>query len=1015
MKLRYQFITLLSIFCILILIVGVSVYYENQKISRINDLEKISDIIKEDSYRFSFLYGDYLFHINENRQIPDWDPTYYKISHNIDLLTVTHPDEQILVNRLQEDLVHLNDFYSQNLEHIGAVKLAEKPVNIDLIMTAWSSNIVQNQEIITHASQLSDIMNKESIQLQQKSSIRILLLMGVFLLILFTVYFFFEQQIFRSIHEIAKGIKFIGSGDLSYQIKKSGNDEIGDLSDDINQMTSNLNKITASMEELEHEITKKVQVEQALRESEERFKRVVLGTNDGWWDWNLVNDTSYYSPRWWMMLGYEPNELPPDASLWHRLLHPDDAQHVDTILNAAFKEELENYEIEFRLAHKDGHYVPVRSRGYITRNNDGTPVRLSGANTDLTKQKQSEEELKNSESRFRRLFEAAKDGILIIDYNSQIILQANPFIEDLLGYPSGEMVGKTISEINPLHPLIESNCLFGELKNSDNVRYEEFALVSKTGVLHNVEFVSNIYQVDQTKVIQCNVRDISDRVAAEKALRESEKRFRYAIETGGFGVWKLDLNTGNLICSPQYDIIFGSPIHLSGWTYDLFLKRVVPDDRDKIEHKIKETLLMLHDWDFECRITHSDGGIRWVWVKGTLELDDDNEPVNIFGLIQDITERKSAEEELHVLYSDLENRVKERTLMLQQSNETLEEEIVQRKKAEDTNQQTLSILNATIESTADGIFVIDQSGDVSKYNHQFLSLWNIPQSLIKSRDNIKIFEYVLKQVKNPEMFIDKIQDVYSGSLLDAFAMIELLDGRIFEWYSKPKKIGDVVAGRVWSFRDVTSRIQMENQIEKSLKEKEMLLKEIHHRVKNNMQVISSLLFMQARKAKDDQVKEILRESQNRIKSIAFVHEKIYQSKDLEQIDYNDYLRKITRHLFDSYLVDPQSVTLELGSKKIFLPIDKAVPCSLIINELISNSIKYAFPDQRKGIIRIVFDQVADSYILVYSDNGVGMANDIDFGHTETLGLELVRGLIRQLNGTIELDRTNGTTYTIRFP
>lgn len=387
----------------------------------------------------------------------------------------------------------------------------------------------------------------------------------------------------------------------------------------------------------------------------------------------------------------------------------------------------------------------------------------------------------------------------------------------------------------------------------------------------------------------------------------------------------------------------------------------------------------------------------------------------IVAIYNDISDKKKAEEDLQLLYQDLESQVKNRTIQLKESNQILEEEIVQRSIAEETLLQTLSLLNATLNSTEEGLLVIDNSGSITKFNRQFIQMWNIPESIIKERDKTPVVGYIMSRVKNPEPFIYKIQEIYDTSDSSDFDVIELQDDQIFEWYSKPQKIENDVIGRVWSFHDVTVRVQMEHQIEKSLREKEMLLKEVHHRVKNNMQVISSLLYMQERKIQNEQAKEILRESQNRIKSIALVHEKIYQSKDLEHINYNDYIRMITRNVCNSYLLDPRSVTLMISSETVFLSINKAVPCSLILNELISNSLKYAFPDQRKGTITINFQIHSDSYVLDFKDDGVGFAEGIRFDNSDTLGFELMKGLIHQLNGTIELDQGSGTAYTIRFP
>jgi two-component sensor histidine kinase len=215
--------------------------------------------------------------------------------------------------------------------------------------------------------------------------------------------------------------------------------------------------------------------------------------------------------------------------------------------------------------------------------------------------------------------------------------------------------------------------------------------------------------------------------------------------------------------------------------------------------------------------------------------------------------------------------------------------------------------------------------------------------------------------------------------------------------------------------DITSRKAMETQIESSLQEKEYLLKEIHHRVKNNLQVISSLLSMQARKATDPKVKETLTESQNRVRSIALVHEKLYQSRNLDRIEYGDYLSKVVTHLFESFNVNPAQIKWRVNAKDVDVSIDQAVPCSLILNEMITNSIKYAFPEGRRGEISISFALEGDRYILDYRDNGVGVPAGSVLERSGSLGMQLIQGLTRQLDGTVTIDTTNGVHYTIIFP
>ncbi len=215
--------------------------------------------------------------------------------------------------------------------------------------------------------------------------------------------------------------------------------------------------------------------------------------------------------------------------------------------------------------------------------------------------------------------------------------------------------------------------------------------------------------------------------------------------------------------------------------------------------------------------------------------------------------------------------------------------------------------------------------------------------------------------------------------------------------------------------EITLREQAESQIRTSLAEKEILIKEIHHRVKNNLQIVSTLLDLQSDYITDRQSLEIFRESKNRIRSIALVHEKLYQTKNFSAIDFDGYLESLIDHLLRSYVVDPGKIALEIDTEDVVLGIDDAIPCGLIVNELVSNSLKYAFPDDQRGKITVRFENGDNkSIVLTVADNGVGLPAGLDASATETLGLQLVTILTRQLRGTIELDREGGTKFTIKF-
>ncbi len=214
-------------------------------------------------------------------------------------------------------------------------------------------------------------------------------------------------------------------------------------------------------------------------------------------------------------------------------------------------------------------------------------------------------------------------------------------------------------------------------------------------------------------------------------------------------------------------------------------------------------------------------------------------------------------------------------------------------------------------------------------------------------------------------------------------------------------------------QEITNRKLAEQQIKASLQEKEILLKEIHHRVKNNLQIVSSLLSLQSSQVVDETIGVLFRDSQDRIRSMALVHEQLYGSEDLARIEFGQYLRDLTSYLIRSYR--SKGVNLRVEVDDVHLNIDTAIPCGLIINELASNALKHAFPDGREGEIGISLrEDGAGQYMLIVRDDGVGFPMDVDCHHTESLGLQLVNSLVRQIKGTIQLHRDNGTMFEIRF-
>ncbi|HOI40277.1 MAG TPA: sensor histidine kinase [Methanobacterium sp.] len=204
------------------------------------------------------------------------------------------------------------------------------------------------------------------------------------------------------------------------------------------------------------------------------------------------------------------------------------------------------------------------------------------------------------------------------------------------------------------------------------------------------------------------------------------------------------------------------------------------------------------------------------------------------------------------------------------------------------------------------------------------------------------------------------------------------------------------------------------QVNQLLQDKEMLMKEIHHRVKNNLMVISSLLNLQSRYIKDEKSKEIFKESQNRAQSMALIHERLYRSTNMKSIDFADYIRSLTRDLFNTYSTQEDRIDLKMDVEDVEVDIDNAVPLGLIINEIVTNSLKYAFPDETAGTISISFHKQKDQYLLEVSDDGIGIPEEFEVEKSDSLGMMLINSLTYQIGGELEMERSPGTTFRIKF-
>jgi PAS domain S-box-containing protein len=322
----------------------------------------------------------------------------------------------------------------------------------------------------------------------------------------------------------------------------------------------------------------------------------------------------------------------------------------------------------------------------------------------------------------------------------------------------------------------------------------------------------------------------------------------------------------------------------------------------------------------------------------------------------------------------------------------------------------------TFELAAVGISQVALDGGFIRVNRQFGEIVGYTAE--------ELLQLTFQEITHPEdleVDLENVGKVLAGEI-DQYSMEKRYvrkDASIV-WVNLTVSLARDESGNPRHFiaviEDTTRHKRAELAVKDSLREKEVLLREIHHRVKNNMQVISSLLNLQSRNIEDPNLRKMFQESQSRVRAMALIHEVLYGSDDLSRIDLEDYVSKLAKSLTRMYGADASRIRLEVAGNGVTLEIDDTVPCGLVISELLSNSFKYAFPDGRPGEISI--NAVAtddDRIVLTVRDDGVGIPDDVDIRHTESMGMGLVTGLVEnQLGGQLELDRTGGTCFTIVF-
>lgn len=631
--------------------------------------------------------------------------------------------------------------------------------------------------------------------------------------------------------------------------------------------------------------------------------------------------------------------------------------------------------------------------------------------------RRTEEALRESEQKFRDIFNNANDGIEIVGLLDNGMPGRFADINDvtcrMLGYTREEMLRLGPLDIGTDYFSRPFDELMRELHTLGHATFETEHR-RKDGTIVPVEVNTHKITLMGNTVLISIARDITERKRMEDQVRESRQLFSdiisflpdptFVIDKNGFVLaWNRALE--HLSGVMAADILGKGNHEYSLWQYGkrrpILIDLVLNPDQDAARMNY---LNIVHEGTTVTAETQLNlqSGKRIALSLVTSPLyDSKGAVVGAIESMRDITHIKETEAELSRFNANLENLVRERT-------RALEEEVIQRQKAEKDVLAALDYTRSVIESNPDMVVVLDHEGTVLDINTAGESLTGLPRDQLIGKPYFGFLD-------DDGTLYTAFSRLLETGTIENFVRIRRTDGHLtpLSVHATVLSSGNTSPGRIIvSAHDITRQKQDEAAIQASLDEKVLLLREIHHRVKNNLQIIISLTNLQMRTIDDPGIKQILAETRNRVRAMSLVHEKLYMSENLSSLDLADYTKFLASQLFSFYGVNHLRVTLHTDIEKIPLDIDTAIPLGLILNELISNALKHAFPNDRKGTVRITGHLAGEALMLTVSDDGAGFPPGSDWRATESLGLRLVTGLVDQLGGTIEKKDGAGTMFII---
>jgi len=775
------------------------------------------------------------------------------------------------------------------------------------------------------------------------------------------------------------------------------------------------------------DITERKQTETALRESEDTFYQIAENINSFFWIQDPQNNQIIYvSPSYEKIWGYSCDELYASPNSFLNIIHPEDRSKVAKSLANSLETEAEK---ECRIVLPNGEIRWILICGFPIKNQVGEVYRIAQIAQDISEDKFVDTKLKLIQERLQLALETSGDGLWDWNINTGKCYYSVRWLE-MLGYDENDLSGNFNSWEMLIHPEDKDwvmDALNLHLEDSSFIFAFDYRLQTKSGEWKWIATYGKVVARDETgKPVRmiCTHTDISDRKAAEVILQQQLKLEKLV---SSISTSFINLNPNQVDSSLQIALKQIGELTDADRGY-LFL---VSSDRTQVSN-------------------------TYQWLATPIEAQIDNLqnlPIDDLPWLMD---KLYKFEVVHIpLVSNLPLEAStEKQILSAQSIQSLLcipmvsgskligfigfDGIRQLCKWTDS---TINLLKIISEIFVSALEYQEAELALRESEKRFRMMADSAPVLIWMSRRDSLFSYfnqtwlnftgrsVQEEIGNgwqqgihPED-IENYLEIYQANfhIQQPFTIEYRLrreDGEyrwVFDTGVPRFNLNNSFTGYIGSCIDISDRKQAEAQIQNSLQEKEVLLKEIHHRVKNNLHIISNLLDLQSDYIEDEKVLDLFADSQNRIQTMALIHEQLYQSKDLAKIDFSEYIHTLMDNLLSSYNNTETIINPRVNVESISLNLETAIPCGLIINELVTNSLKYAFPNGENGEVGIELHQDEQAKIyLTIRDNGIGIPADFDWQNSSSLGLKLVRILSKQLKAEIEFNGNQGTVVNLKF-